>query len=68
MKNSPHRSKPLPEVHNLPAKSEKPERGTIWTPPNEDSVSSVASFEQKSPSGKTTPSLNASGDAKGLLE
>jgi len=35
VKTSPHRHKPLPEVHNLPTKSDiKSDKAVIWTPPS----------------------------------
>lgn len=49
VRSSPHRHKPLPDVHNVKRKGSggsvsasggdgKSDRGRIWTPPNEDSA------------------------------
>ena len=60
VRNSPHRHKPLPDVHNLPSKSDaKIDKGRIWTPPNQVSKSregTPAPAELKIPSLSTTPS------------
>lgn len=74
MRNSPHRHKPLPEVHNVTPKQVdgKSDRGTIWTPPDEKSVSTPAeiapspslSNKSLSPTGKALPTTTAAAPTK----
>ena len=76
VRNSPNRTKPLPEVHNLPVKTDvKSDKGMIWTPPNEDvaentGVSAKADQPkiphlQPSPPTTVSPSTTKSSRSKG---